>query len=123
MLIPILHFCGDCEDAIRFYENAFATKAENVEYRDDNKIVHAEMIIRGQRIFLNDRFGNKNKTLDCAMHMIITFNDVDELLECYGNLKEGGSIIDPFRETPYSPLVGNFMDKFGVLWGFMAVSQ
>ena len=40
---------------------------------------------------------------------------------CYDYLKEDNDIPVPFVETPYSKLVGNFMDKFGVLWGFMVV--
>ena len=34
---------------------------------------------------------------------------------------EGSCIVDPFNEAPLCKLGGNFMDKFGVLWGFMAV--
>jgi len=119
MLIPILHFNGNCADAIALYENAFNTKAYNIEYRDDNKIRHAEMDIHGQMVFLNDRFGNKDNSLDCAVHLVLTFETVDELKACYENIKEGGRIIDHFAKTPYSELVGNFMDKFGVLWGLM----
>ena len=123
MLIPMLHFCGDCAEAIALYEKAFNTKIKYVEHRDDGKIIHAEMDIYGQKVFLNDRFGNKEKSLDCAVHLALTFRTVDELLACYENLKEGGNMIDPFTETPYSKLVGNFMDRFGVLWGFMVVEM
>ena len=63
---------------------------------------------------------------DCADAITIyekAFNTkVEELLACYENLKEGSCIVDPFNEAPYCKLGGNFMDKFGVLWGFMAVS-
>lgn len=119
MLIPHLHFGGDCADAIALYEKAFKTKAEDYDYRDD-KIAHAEMNIHGQRVWLNDAFGNKDKSLDCgAVHLILTFNTAEELLSCYENLKADDNAPAPFKETPYSKLVGNFLDKFGVLWGFM----
>jgi PhnB protein len=129
MLIPHLHFCGDCGEAIVLYEKAFHTKAESIiknseyspdENAGDSQIAHAVMNIQGQKIFLNDRFGNKNKSLDCAVHLIVTFASVDELLACYEFFKEGSVIIDPFEELPYSKLAGNFIDKFGVQWGFMA---
>ena len=121
MLIPHLHFCGDCKEAIGLYEKAFNTKIESIDYMSDGKkIAHAVMNIHGQKVFLNDNFGNKDKSLDCAVHLIITFNTVDELLACYEILKTDGNDIGTFRETPYSKLCGNFMDKFGVLWGFMA---
>jgi len=30
MLIPHLHFCGDCEEAISVYEKAFNTRANTI---------------------------------------------------------------------------------------------
>ena len=128
MLIPALHFCGDCKDAIALYEKAFNTKAEIVitndqyspnEYAGDTEIAHSEMTIQGTKVFLNDRFGNKNKTLDCAVHLIVMFENVDALLSCYEFFKIESTIVDPFEELPYSKLAGNFIDKFGVQWGFM----
>lgn len=128
MLIPHLHFCGDCEEAIAIYEKAFHTKAESIVLnRDyspnncegDNRIAHAVMYIHGQKIFLNDRFGNKEKSIDCAVHLIVMFPNVEELLACYEFFKDGSTVIDPFTELPYSKLAGNFIDKFGVQWGFM----
>ena len=123
-----MHFCDNCEEAITIYEKAFNTKAENIvynrdytpnEYPDDNKIAHAAMNIHGQKVFLNDRFGNRDKSLNCAVHLIVMFPSVEELLACYEYFKEESTIIDPFTKLPYSELSGNFIDKFGVQWGFM----
>jgi PhnB protein len=119
MLIPHFHFNGDCKEAIALYEKAFNAKASEIDMSDNEKIAHARMEIHGQLVFLNDRFGNKDKSLDCAVHMILTFKTSEDLQACYEALKDGSTIIDPFHETPYSALVGNFMDRFGVLWGFM----
>ena len=128
MLIPHLHFCDNCEEAIAIYEKAFNTKAESIvynrdyapnEYPDDNRIAHAVMNIHGQKVFLNDRFGNKDKSLNCAVHLIVMFTSVEELLACYEFFKDECTIIDQFEELPYSKLAGNFIDKFGVQWGFM----
>ena len=122
MLIPHLHFGGDCAEAIALYEKAFNTKAYDYDCRD-NKIAHARMTVHGQMIWLNDAkehiksgFG-----IDGAAHLILTFDTPEELLACYEILKADGNTPVPFRDTPYSKLVGNFLDKFGVLWGFMVV--
>ena len=124
MLIAHLHFNGDCKEAIDLYEKAFNTKVSKIDYMKDEDngiktITHARMKIHNQTVLLNDRFGNKDKTLDCAVHLILTFKTSEELLACYEILKDGGKMIDPFVKTPYIELGGNFMDKFGVLWGFM----
>jgi PhnB protein len=128
MLIPHLHFCGDCYEAILFYEKAFNIQAESImhnsdftpdECKGDNRIAHAVMYIHDQKIFLNDRFGNKVKSTDVAVHLIIMFKNTDELLSCYENMKPDSITIDPLEELPYSKLAVQFIDKFGVLWGFM----
>ncbi|MHB1152610.1 MAG: VOC family protein [Eubacteriales bacterium] len=87
MLIPHLHFYGDCEEAIALYEKAFNTKVETIirncdytpdECKSDDKIAHAVINIHGQKVFLNDRFGNKEKSTDVAVHLIIMFNKQDK---------------------------------------------
>ena len=120
MLIPTLHFCGDCVSAIALYEKAFKTKA-SIDYKNDNEVRWAEMSIHGQKMYLNDRhdFSNKNRTLDGTVHLMVVFDTVDELLACYEDFKDNSRIVNPFGEAPYCELGGNFIDNFGVLWGFM----
>ena len=122
MLIPHLHFCGECAGAIELYSRAFKTSPSYIDYRPDGGIAHASMTIHGCEVYLNDHFGNRERNLDCAVHLIVTFATPEELLECLDILKEGGSSegLGEFRETPYSKLCGNFMDRYGVIWGFMA---
>lgn len=131
MLIPHLHFCGNCEEAIATYEKAFNTKVENIirncdyspnECMNDNKIAHASMEIHGQTVFLNDNeemFSIKDISLNFPVHLIICFQTINELLNCYDILKDVKDTNNPFVKTSYSELVGNFKDKFGILWGFM----
>jgi PhnB protein len=127
MLIPHLHFCGDCADAIRLYETAFDTKSETIikisdespDAANGDEISHAVMNIHGVKIFLNDRFGNKNRTTDVAVHLIVVFDSTAALLSCYEIMKPGSTIVDPMMELPYSALAVQFLDRFGVQWGFM----
>jgi len=128
MLIPHLHFCGDCAQAIALYEKAFGIQTESVirnsdyapqDCAGDDGIAHAVMKIHGQTVFLNDRFGNKGKRIDCALHLIVTFETTQALLACYEIMKAGGITIDPLEELPYSALAVQFIDRFGVQWGFM----
>jgi len=125
MLTPYLHFNGNCNEAIALYETAFDTKVTYCEYRDDGKIAHADMFIHDQRVCLNDASAYLADTfgIDCTMHLMLTFNTQEELLACYSKLKEGSRPATPFTQTPYSELVGNFVDRFGVLWGFMVESN
>jgi PhnB protein len=119
MFVPHLHFCGDCEEATALYEKAFDTKADTVIRDDDGGIVHAEMRIHGQRVMLNNRFGNKDKTIDCAIAAVLTFNTATELLNCYEILKQGSVIVDPMSKASYTELGVQLLDRFGVQWAFM----
>lgn len=128
MLIPHLHFNNNCKEAISFYEEAFNVKADIIilnrdyapeEFKNDNRVAHAEMHIHGQKIYLNDRFGKKDTSTDIAIHLIVTFKNKADLLSCYDKMKEGSITIDPLETLPYSPLAVQFIDKFGVQWGFM----
>lgn len=131
MIVPHLHFCGNCEEAIALYEKAFHTKAENVvrnsdyspdDCKGDNRIAHATMKIQGHTVFLNDNetmFSMRDISLNFPVHIIVYFQTAEELLECYEILKGDSPGRSPFVETSYSALTGNFKDKFGMLWGFM----
>jgi PhnB protein len=128
MLIPHLHFNGDCREAISFYERAFNARADTVirnsdyapvDCRNDDRIAHAVMHIHGQKVYLNDRFGKKDTSTDIAVHLIVTFRNEADLLSCYDIMKEGSITIDPLESLPYSPLAVQFIDKFGVQWGFI----
>lgn len=126
MLIPHLHFNGNCRDAIPFYERAFGTKAEQIVYDREtspecphDKIAHAVMYIHGHKVFLNDRFGKKEPSTDIAIHLIVMFTSERKFLTCYEKMKENSITIDPLERLPYSSLAIQFIDKFGVQWGFM----
>ena len=126
MIIPHLHFIGDCNEAIALYEKAFNTKAETIiTNRDfdpscnDDGIAHAAMKIHGQLIYLNNRFGKSEHNTDTAIHMIVMFKTKDEFLASYEIMKPNSILIDPLEALPYSPLAVQFIDKFGVQWGFM----
>ena len=119
MFVPHLHFCGDCEEAMAVYEKAFNTKPDTVIRADDGGIIHAEMRIHGQRVMLNNRFGNKDKTTDCAIAAVVTFDTTDELLKCYEVLKPDSTTIDGMSKESYTELAVQFLDAFGVQWAFM----
>lgn len=121
MLIPHLHFNGNCAEAIALYEKAFKIKTDVLFHNGngDGSVGHAEMRIHGIRVALNDRFGNKDKTTDCAVALIVTFESAAELLACYETLNPGGIIVDPPEKLSYTELGLQFIDRFGVQWGFM----
>ena len=47
------------------------------------------------------------------------FKSESNFLSCYEIMKENSITIDPLEALPYSSLAVQFVDKFGVQWGFM----
>lgn len=132
MLIPHLHIYGNnCKEAIALYERAFNTTADAIVYSHEydptqavsDNIAHAVMHIHGQKVFLNSRFGKKDVSTDIAIHLIVVFASTAELLSCYEVMKHESITVDPLETLPYSPLSVQFIDKFGVQWGFMVDKQ
>ena len=119
MIIPHLHFTGTCKEAIELYEKAFKAKTDEIYMNDENKVSHAVMSIHNQIIYLNDRFGAKERTTDISTNLIIVFDNTEEFMFCYEILKEGSKEIDPISTRPYSSLVVQFIDKYNVQWAFM----
>ena len=124
MIVPHLHFTGNCEEAISSYEKAFQTKAHTIVSNrqhgsDEDGIAHAEMLIHGQIVMLNDRFGKKDATTNIAVNLVVLFPSAKELSDCYELLQENCTIVDTMQKLPYSELFVQFIDKFGVQWCFM----
>ncbi len=47
------------------------------------------------------------------------FTNKEDFLACYDVMNIDSIIIDPLETLPYSQLSVQFIDKFGVQWGFM----
>ncbi len=129
MLIPHLHFRGNCLEAIDFYKRVFSTKVEEIIFSNNEgtnrlskKVSHAVMRIHGQKVFLNDRFGKDSNSIGSSIHLIIMFESEDELMKCYRKMRGNSIIIDPLQPLSYSSLFVQFIDKFGIQWGFMVES-
>ena len=116
MLVPHLYFNGRSEEAIAQYVKAFDAEVElKIPYpEEENKkgIRHAEILIHGQRIMLNDEnYGTPD--------LIVIYDNKEDLMHAYEIMKVGGEVTAPMIETDYSPCVVGLTDRFGVKWGLM----
>lgn len=130
---PDFQFSGNCEEAIRFYEKVFNTKADFIlRYSDAKKedfvlelteqeknfVYHAEMKIGSQRIMFADVITFKIEQGN-SLFLTITFDSKEEVEKAYNILKEDGRILVPLRKTTYSSAACSLIDKFGIRWGLM----
>ena len=121
MLVPHLHFNGNCLEALKFYEKAFkATITVCIKDETNNRIVHSEMEIFDNRIMLNDDDELDSCSNKSPIHLLVTFNSPSSLQETYQLMGDGCSIIQPMQKTGYSECIVDFIDIYGIRWGFMA---
>jgi len=129
MLIPTIHFNGNCDEAIAFYKEALGADVKEINYAKDappdsgmdellpNFVMHSEVFICGTNFSLTDGaetpipFGN--------FSFIIVYDTAEEVTATFEKLAVSGEVEKPLDTTFWSPLYGSVVDRFGVNWQVM----
>jgi PhnB protein len=120
MLVTHLYFNGQCKEAIEVYVKAFngAIKTIMQNPEQDDRIIHAEMLIHGQMLMLNDFGDNDGFSKSGGYQLTVSFDNEDDLKNAYSILEEGSTTILPMQATEYSVCVIRFIDRFDIRWAF-----
>ncbi|MEC0174487.1 VOC family protein [Paenibacillus favisporus] len=135
--VVYLNFDGVAEQAIDFYVKALnATEVKKVKFKDFpqdpndplpenelNMVMESSIAFAGGKIMMSDILPSmKNVTGELVKGnniLISIVNEDQQTLENYfSNLSEGGYVIMPLSNTPWSSCFGMLVDKFGVCWKF-----
>lgn len=123
MLIPHLHFHGECYRAIQSYVEAFDATINDIVFIDKEEpekgVLHAEISIHCQRVMLND-----NRSDNCFVdfpfaQLVVVFEHEKELKYAFDILKDEEKVVSPMRAADFSACTVGFWDKYGIRWGFM----
>ncbi|MCL2358090.1 MAG: VOC family protein [Defluviitaleaceae bacterium] len=129
MLIPTIHFNGNCDEAIAFYKNALGAEVKEINYAKDappdsgmddcppNFVMHSEVFICGTNFSLTD--GAEAPPAIGNFSYMIIYDTVDEVTTIFNKLAEGGEVEEPLSATFWSTLYGSVVDRFGVNWQVM----
>jgi PhnB protein len=115
-------------EAAGFYAKAFnMTLGYNVK-NADGSFLHAELLKDGNSIFAVSESDDEaiRMTMLTAkqptMSYGINLDNDEELKKAYSALSDGGHILRPLGELPWSPCSADVVDKYGVYW-YIYVSQ
>lgn len=126
---PYLFFDGRCEEAIEFYKKTLGAQVGRLlRFKDNpepprdgcapgdvNKIMHANITIRGTNIMASD--GNaEGKPRFEGFSLVFPVKDEAEADTVFAALSDGGKVQMPLATTFFSPRFGMLADKFGVGW-------
>jgi PhnB protein len=126
-LNPYLLFNGDCEQALKFYEQTLGAKiefltrfagspsAEQVPPEWGDKVLHATLKIDGNVVMASDAPpGHYEKPQ--GMSISISLNDRAKAESIFNALAEGGKTFMPFAKTFWASGFGMCTDRFGIPW-------
>ena len=126
-LNPYLLFNGDCESALKFYEQLLGGKIEfQTKYAGSpaaemappdwgDKILHATMKIDSNYIMAADAPpGHYEKPQGFSVSIAV--NDRDKGESIFNALSEGGKVVMPFAKTFWASGFGMCVDRFGIPW-------
>ena len=128
-IVPYITFTGNCEQAVKFYQEVLGGEASILRYGDappnpafpvpDNikhLVLHAELMKNGHVIRFSDTFAQGSYTQGNNISFTLEFDTRDETQATFAALSEGGKVDMELQETFFSPLYGKCTDKFGVMW-------
>jgi len=126
MLVPNIHFPGNCDEAIIFYKEALGARVKEINYVRDappdsgmeglppNFVMHSELSILGTIIFMSDGV-EKRPTCDNFSYGLL-YDSAEEVTSVFNKLSDGGKVIAPLAKQFWASLYGVVEDRFGVHW-------
>lgn len=128
MLIPTIHFAGNCNEVIEFYKQAIGAEVQMVAHAKDAPaefgaemphgfVMHSEIKIFGTIVALTD--GCENPLSGDNHTFTVFFDTADEVTNAFNKLAEGGKITEPLAQQFWADMCGSLTDRFGVNWNFL----
>jgi len=133
MLIPTIHFNGNCDEAIAFYKDVFGAELEVINYAKDappdsgmdelppNFVMYSEVMICGVKMSLTD--GAETPLPFGHFSYMLNYDTEDEVVAIFNKLSVGGKVEEPLSTTFWSGLYGSVVDRFGVNWQVMVTQS
>ncbi|MFC5405887.1 VOC family protein [Cohnella soli] len=135
--VVYLNFDGVAEQAIEFYSEALSTsEVKKVKFNDIpqdpnyplpenelNMIMESALAFEGGKIMMSDVLPSMKRITGEVVHgnnvlISLVMDDKQKLQEYFNHLSDGGQVIMPLGDVPWSSCFGMLVDKFGVSWKF-----
>ena len=124
---PYLHYNGNCEAALKYYQKMLGAKIEMmITYESapesmpvspewKKKIMHARISIDGHVIMVSDTPPDRFRQPQ-GFSVSLTIEDPTDGERKFRALAEGGSVNMPFSKTFWAKGFGMCTDQFGIPW-------
>jgi len=124
---PYVFFNGQCEAALKFYEQCLGAKteaklkyegtpaAEEVPANWRDKILHAKLTVGETTMLASDAPPGHYKEPQ-GFSIALQVKDPAEAERVFYALAEKGTVTLPLQQTFWAPRFGMLVDRFGVPW-------
>jgi PhnB protein len=124
---PYLYFGGNCREAFTRYQEIFGGELHLVSMKDmpsdgpvpaeqADLIMHAALVSDGNLLMASDDPTTDDFGPVQGMQVDYAVTDAGEATRVFEALAEGGQVTLPIAETPWSPMFGMCVDRFGTPW-------
>lgn len=123
--MPFLWFDNEAEEAAQFYVSVFDDSAIGGIMRYSESIAEAAGRQAGSAMTVSFRLAGQSFTainggpqfkFTPAVSFFVNAADAGEAERIFTPLAEGGTVLMPFQEYPFSELYGWVQDRYGVSW-------
>ena len=133
LITPNFNFDGCCRAAMELYQRAFDAQISSLLLRGDalwepdhddlsqeekQQVYHGELMIGDQRIMMSDNTDIPYNP-GSSLSITVTLDTREAVLRAFDIMKEGGQIVYPPQQTPYSSCFSRLVDRFGFSWVIM----
>jgi PhnB protein len=126
-LTPYLFFNGDCEAALKFYEQCLGGKIDALmKYRGTpaeehtppewhDKVMHGHLTFGDAALMASDVPPGHYKSPQ-GFHVALSAVNADEAGRVFAALAENGKVNMPLQKTFFAARYGDLVDQFGISW-------
>lgn len=122
-ITPFLMFQGQAEEAINYYTSIFQD-SEIIHLAHygaggpgkEGEISRAVFSINGQEFLCTDSTVQHTFTFTPSISLFVNCDSEEELDGAFAKLSDGGQVLMPLNNYPFSKKFGWVQDKFGVSW-------
>jgi len=121
MVMPYLHFNGNCEEAFNFYAECFGGKITFLSRLDDNSnnpVMHATVMLT-ETGGVSGSDSDPPEPLPEKYEILVMFKTREEVERVFSKLSVGGTNIEEFASHPPPDDAGGgayLTDKYGYTW-------
>lgn len=124
---PYFTFNGNCREAMTFYQGCFggtlsfqsvanAPLSEELPQKMKDCILQASLTNEHLVLLATDMVAEDGLTKGNSISVFLSFNEEQEIRECYQKLSEGGQCSHPLEMNFWGGLFGAIIDKYGNYW-------